>query len=770
MADFKDYPIWYKEKQSDQNFTKLIVKADSSAEISYSLMEEPILQLKSQMYGADIPMYKKLRPFLTKIDTHSGTFYLTDQPKITKISSNNYTCEMVFKTDEYRLAFYRFKDADGRITFSLTMRPQEYLEMIVGLLNSKDSGWTVGEYPQPNELQQKVERTASFDRNTCREALKMIADIFNTEFEIVGKKISLKKVVYYENDPYNIRYGEKKGLLSEIVVNSAGTQMVEILFAHGGTRNIDASANGGISHLLLPKNYSIWYNGTDFQYPPIFIPQNPPAGYREYSTDKDGTFIKRTDVETLSGYEDTYVSEDIYPHRIGEVTHAIVVNAASDRYDFRDATIPSNLDFSKYRIDGETVKIKFESGKLAGREFDIVQNNSRTNGVTGYTHSDANYSINDNNINNNNRRFRLVAIQEDGQTFPNQTICMEKGDLYAVFGIRMPSQYIADNTNKTGASWDLFREAAEYLYDKENGEVTVQMKLDPVYSTDQWSVYMEDYVKIGAFYLLKDDEIVGEDLKVRVLGIKQNLFYKEKVELFLSNTYLRKNYRSEIDKTRAKAVVRTDELNRQLNGTATVVAAGLRPTAVIANDDENTVFETVNEISIIAVAGTRISTLLTGNIDFVWTGTGLKPLTGVVKLSEEEKILSITPDNQVITSLSVNPVMIENEQILFHSIVGSPDATNNVIGMIPNDWISINIQATEEPHLYLVLTNAISSKTINATFMYRNNDGVNFEIDIHGNEFSVEFEPNMVYFCRIVAFVRDFGRMQSKEYIFKSNR
>jgi len=541
MADFKEYILKIKLNQAGPNWHDHPIQVDTSSEIMYSLMEETILQLKSELYGHDIPTYQFFRPFLTKIDTHAGEFFLVDQPKITKISSNNYSCEMFFKKEEYKLAFYKFKDLDGNLTFSLTMRAVEFLQLIINAMNAKGGNWNhYIEY-----IDDDKEKTISFDGNNLREALKMICEAFNTEFEIIYTKdskglpmqvIRVHKVEYFKDEPFKAHYGEEFGLLPGITVNSAKTQMVEILYARGGERNINPSTNNNIKYLLLPKSKTIYYNGEDFLYPgylnnPLIFPEPIPDGFRVYVTDTKGFYIKRGDLKILSGYEDIYISDNIYPHRIGKVTNVIPQNIQNNIYYFEDNTIPSSLDYSKLRIVGEKMTVKFESGNLAGLEFELPQSSTT---VTGYIHS--------------SRQFRPDPLNKDGQTYPNQLASINLNDEYAVFGMNMPQAYISDDNTHSGASWDLYRDAVKYLYDKENGEVLVQFKIDPIYASNptKWND-INPYLRIGAYYLLKDKEIVGEELKVRVLGMKQNLFYKEKVDLTLSNTYLRKNFRTEID-------------------------------------------------------------------------------------------------------------------------------------------------------------------------------------------------------------------------------
>ena len=70
------------------------------------------------------------------------------------------------------------------------------------------------------------------------------------------------------------------------------------------------------------------------------------------------------------------------------------------------------------------------------------------------------------------QRFELVPQEIDGVTMPNETFKPAVGDTYAVFGIMLPDAYICNNADKTGASWDMFREAARKLYENEDPKFT----------------------------------------------------------------------------------------------------------------------------------------------------------------------------------------------------------------------------------------------------------------------------------------------------------
>ena len=201
---------------------------------------------------------------------------------------------------------------------------------------------------------------------------------------------------------------------------------VTILYVQGGERNIDVSAYGS-STLLLPKGQELEYQG------------------KRYKTDTDGMFITRADKELVSYNEDGYDASHIYPSRVGTVSEVITIDISKNFYDIKDSTIPDTLDYSQCRIAGEKATIIFQSGK----EFDLEQTDDE---LTGYIHAE--------------RRFKIVPREIDGIIMPDTTFKPSVGDTYAIFNISLPDAYVCDNPTKSGASWEMFKEAVRYMYER----------------------------------------------------------------------------------------------------------------------------------------------------------------------------------------------------------------------------------------------------------------------------------------------------------------
>lgn len=395
---------------------------------------------------------------------------------------------------------------DFRLKFSMTAKPVEHLQMIVENLNRIDSGWSVGECIDSSE------KTINYNHSYCSEALDMLADECDTEWEIVRKVVSLHKVEYNKEAPLELDYGEGRGLLPGVVRRCDDDFPVDILYVQGGDRNIDPSSYGS-KELLLPKQQHLNYDGNKFSYEEGFDQSKA----RLYISSSDGLSVQRSIVRPMGALlnDDSIDCSDIYPSRIGEVTSVVTVNEEKNLYDIVDSTIPDELDYSKCLIEGEEMTIVFQSGMLAGREFDAK-----------YIHAPI--------AGKNGRRFEIVPQQIDGQWMPGGVYLPAKGDEYAVFGISLPKSYICNDDDRSGASWDMFREAVKNLYEKEDRKYVVKGELNGIWAKKNWLV-IGGKIKIGGYVSFTNTVIQKEPMLMRITAIKQYVNDPHSPEITIAN-------------------------------------------------------------------------------------------------------------------------------------------------------------------------------------------------------------------------------------------
>lgn len=421
---------------------------------------------------------------------------------------------VTFGGNEEILKKYKYKllsDKPYKLKFVMTATPGMFMELLVDNLNLYDSGWTVG------TVIEAPEKLLSFNHESCWAVLGRFAQEFDTELEIVGKTVHLRKVEYFKDAPVALSYGKGNGFLPGVGRANQGDNLpVEILYVQGGERNIDYSAYGSQT-LLLPKSQELEYQG------------------RRYKTDKDGMYVTRADRLLSSHNEDSYDASDIYPSRVGTVSKTDTEPGKDTDgnevtfYNFYDSSVPANLNFEDCLIAGQTMTVIFQTGRLAGREFDVK-----------YVHD--------------GRKFEIVSSEQDGMTLPNASLYPEVGDKYAVFNISLPAAYVCDNATKTGASWDMFREAVRCLYEREERQFTFIGELDGIWAKKNWLAIGAKLVP-GGYVDFSDPQFQPDGILIRITGVRDYINRPHSPELELSNTSVGGFLSDELGKLESEEVV-----------------------------------------------------------------------------------------------------------------------------------------------------------------------------------------------------------------------
>lgn len=437
-----------------------------------------------------------------------GETFTLERPENFKMKHKRlFEYTVVFEAPEAKAKIWKFRNpVDGRLKFPLTAKPKEHLQMFVDNMNRRDKGWTVG------DCVDGVETLIAYDHDYCIDALSRMATTFKTEYEFVGKRVSLRKVEYNKSTPLPLSYGRGNGFKPGVGRSNTGdTPPTEILYVQGGTDNIDPSKYGS-TELLLPKNQTLAYDGEHFENEAGFVKANA----RNYVVDEAGLSIRRYDKQLSSLAEDSLDCSEIYPKRVGEVSKVIAVDEKNNFYDFTDTGIPPSLNYEDCLIAGETMTVVFQSGMLAGREFEVK-----------YYHD----AVKDKAA----RRFEIIPADIDGQTMPNATFAPKAGDKYAVFKCMLPDAYICDNETKTGASWDMFRAAVKELFDNEDLKFSFTGELDGIWSKKDW-INIGGRIKLGSYILFSDDQFQKDGVLVRITGIKDYINKPYSPVIELSNT------------------------------------------------------------------------------------------------------------------------------------------------------------------------------------------------------------------------------------------
>lgn len=411
-------------------------------------------------------------------------FALYTPAEVVKVSEREYRYTLTLSGEGQQLALSKFKfivanPEDVRLSFTLTGKPRFFLEQI---LRSLPAGFSIGACLEAEA------QAISFKHEDCLSALSRVAEAFKTEWHITGKTLNLGKVVGDKANAVTLSYGKGKGLLSGLTAsNDSEKSPVGKLFIQGTERNIDPTKYGAKS-LHLPKGRTLAYEG------------------RTYVVSADGQSLSVSGLSTDGRKEDSFDGTNIYPQRVGVVSSVVVT--PNGNYDIVDKD--NTVDYSQYRIAGEKATITFQTGRLAGRTFDIAQDKD----VLKYDHA--------------TKRFQLVSVEEDGMKLPEPKVFYPAvGDKYAVFGVRLPDEYI------TKAETELLGASVRYFHEALQPKVTYKAELDGLYAQKNWGA-LAPKLAIGAYVRLVDTSLDIDD-HVRITAIRTKLSQQYKPQITLSN-------------------------------------------------------------------------------------------------------------------------------------------------------------------------------------------------------------------------------------------
>lgn len=369
------------------NSVRLAIDPDDSSVRSKALMGENILTLNFSL--------KNFIQFsIGDFCTFAGELYQVNTlPETTKTDESgtlqiNYVLQLeseMYDLGKVQLIFLNQNNVFTTPIFPFRGKPKDYGDLLIYnmLRVYPDAPWKLGNVVDGDFVSQ------DFNGNNCLEALKTIANIFQTEYIVDSKTINIYQRI--NDSGIVMQYGKNKAWTSLNQKNADNSNIITRLYAYGSTRNIPGTYRNGAQRLQIG----------DLSY----VEQNI-ALYKiqEATVVFDGT---TTDPKT------GFALPEIYPHRTG------IVSAVDDDLNFYDADIDFNVN--DFLIPGTNAQIVFNTGLLAGYTFDI---NTYDDGTKKFT------------INQNTDEPNLIV--------PTPEILMAIGDSYVIINIIMPDSYVTD--------------------------------------------------------------------------------------------------------------------------------------------------------------------------------------------------------------------------------------------------------------------------------------------------------------------------------------
>lgn len=419
-----------------------------------------------------------------KITIFGSSYYLNALPKVSKSGSRLYEYAMTWEGRQYDLLHAKYLDEgdDGvsiSARFSLTGDIELFLNVLVNNLDRVYGAgkWILGSYPTTKYL------TLTFDEENCLAVLQKLCgqENFNLEFEIVEDTpgvctINIEDAIG-STHVQTYRYGKGRGLYSLTRQTVSNKNLITRLYAFGSDINLPSNYRGFSQSLKLPGNVK--------------------------------SFIEDDSAIAQFGLiEGSKTFSDIYPHRTGIVTS---LGTTIQRF------IDSGMDFDINAVDGEgntlylingtAPKIHFNTGNLAGYDFEI----------SSYDHS--------------TRTFALKAFKDErGMVFPNESSAFQFqiGDEYVIFDIIMPLTYITEAEN------ELLIEATKYLEENSQPRVQYALTFDEFYleKTFGGGASVPNIFSVGDYITIQDTEI-GVNKAIRIHTFTRDLLrpYSYNLEL-----------------------------------------------------------------------------------------------------------------------------------------------------------------------------------------------------------------------------------------------
>lgn len=306
---------------------------------------------------------------------------------------------------------YTPEDKAGEASWSLTA-PLD-VQMGVFLRNLSALGFTYNGTPYEYEIDSTVENKAvamTYDNMHLLDALFSMGDknAWDCDVWVTENVIHFGRCEH--SDAVKIEIGVEA---SDMTRNESKGTFATRIYAFGSTRNIPAN--------YRPANEQAVVNSVVQKR--LMLPEDTPY------------VDAYPDMQPFEVVETVVVFDDVYPRRVGTLSDVKTVDreltggeeeepGTFKAYQYKDA----GLTFKdEYIIEGQELKIIFQSGKLNGLEFGVIFEPEGTD--------------------EGSQVWEIVANEDYGRLLPDETMCPENGDKYILtgFDIQLVSdQYIPE--------------------------------------------------------------------------------------------------------------------------------------------------------------------------------------------------------------------------------------------------------------------------------------------------------------------------------------
>lgn len=416
---------------------------------------------------------------------YGNIYKLNRLPKVKKNGMYEFEYELEFEGAQYDMMRVTYDltidttsnqlaDVSGD---SLTGNLRRFATVMVSNMNRVFKNmWELGECPDTAE-----DKTLTFSESeNCLSVIQNLCKEFDTEFEVLysGKyTINFKKIG--KTFPYKFEFGKNNGLYQLTRENVSTSNIVTRLKVYGSTENITAKYRA--QRLCLPNRS------------------------KRDSYIEDAAAVRKYGIWEARKYFD-----DIKPSRTGKVekifSDSVLKFVDSTMFDLNEKDESGN---TKYLLSETSAKVHFNTGNLAGYEFD----------VHSYDHTTHTFTL-------------KKQTDERGNVFPSEStpaFRFSEKDEYKLIDIALPQSYIDE------AESELAKQGQTYY--NQNSQPKVQYGLS---ITDSFLASMlsnetnGNVIWVGDYIPVKDSD-VDVDKSVRVKSFKRDLMKDYSYTLTISD-------------------------------------------------------------------------------------------------------------------------------------------------------------------------------------------------------------------------------------------
>lgn len=419
---------------------------------------------------------------------YGNIYKLNRLPKVKKNGMYEFEYELEFEGAQYDMMRVTYDltidttsnqlaDVSGD---SLTGNLRRFATVMVSNLNRVFKNmWELGECPDTAE-----DKTLTFSESeNCLSVIQNLCKEFDTEFEVLYSGNSGKYTINFKKIgktfPYKFEFGKNNGLYQLTRENVSTSNIVTRLKVYGSTENITAKYRA--QRLCLPNRS------------------------KRDSYIEDSAAVKKYGIWEARKYFD-----DIKPSRTGKVekifSDSVLKFVDSTMFDLNEKDESGN---TKYLLAETSAKVHFNTGNLAGYEFE----------VHSYDHATHTFTL-------------KKQTDERGNVFPSEStpaFRFSAKDEYKLVDIALPQSYIDE------AESELAKHGQTYY--NQNSQPKVQYGLSV---TDSFLASMlsnetnGNVIWVGDYIPVKDSD-VDVDKSVRVKSFKRDLMKDYSYTLTISD-------------------------------------------------------------------------------------------------------------------------------------------------------------------------------------------------------------------------------------------